>query len=437
MLLFRLLSRLLGYVTITVPEDCLEKFVNLAVSRGIFLWDIAGVGTGRVALKVRLRGVQPLRHVARMSRCRFRIVERHGLPFWTSRMRQRRAMTAGALLFVLALYVLSSFVWFIEVTGNQRVTDEVVEQVARRAGLKLGVPRWTVDVATLEEAILEQVPGLSWVGVYVDGTRVYIKVVEKKLPPPDQTGRPVDVVAVKDGLIKEILVLSGHPLVQEGDTVSAGQVLISAAIPAPETSEQEKEAGEDDETGLEPAEEQPVRYVHARGIVRARVWYESVGEQELVERGTRPTGREITRFGIKIGTKEIILVGPRELPFQHYRVYVEGQGVPGWRNLSVPVELLTVKYLEEKPYSRRYTRQEARRMAGRMALEGIRGQLPPEAKIVDQRLEEMEPPETGGPVRVRAVVETLEDIGAEKPHQFRGGGSGIVDGERGNQGNHG
>jgi len=330
-------------------------------------------------------------------------------------------MTAGALIFVAALYVLSSFVWFIEVTGNKLVTDQAVEQVARQAGLKQGVPRWTLDVPTLEETILDQVPGLSWVGVYVEGTRVYIKVVEKKLPPPDETGHPVDVVAVKDGLVKEILVLSGHPEVKEGDTVTSGQVLISAAIPPPVIDE-EKEAP-DGEDALEPKEQQPLRYVHARGIVRARVWYEGVANMKLMEKGAEITGRETTRFGIKLGSKEIILIGPRKLPFEHYALDIEVKRAPVWRNINLPVELLTVRYYEEKLYTRSYTRDEARRLAGRNALDSIREQLPEGAKIVNERLEEVET--TGfGTVRVRAIVETLEDIGIDKPYQYRGGGSG-------------
>ena len=435
MVLFRLLSRLGGYVTITVPGKCLEKFVNLAVARGIVMWDVIILEAGRVSLKVRLSGVHPLRHVARMTRCRFKIVARHGLPFFISRLRKRRVFTVGALLFVAALYVLSSFVWFIDITGNKRVPEEVVERVAREAGLKLGVPRWAVNATALEEAILRQVPGLSWVGVYVDGTSVNIKVVERKLPPQDETGRPVDVVAVRDGLVKEILVLSGHPAVSEGDTVTAGQVLISAAIPPPET-EEEKDEDQDGKPAVELRAE-PVRYVHARGIVRARVWYKGEAQQTLVEKGAELTGREITKFGIKIGTKEIILMGPREIAFTHYQIQVERKQAPAWRNISVPVELLTVRHREEKHYTNRYNRDEARRLAGRRALEGIRKQLPEGAKITDQRLEEVERPENGNAVGVRAVVETLEDIGVEEPHHYRGGGSGIVDGESGSQGDHG
>ncbi len=436
MLLFRILSYLGGYVVLSVPEHCLEKFVNLAVARGIFLWDVTGKGAGRVIMKARLGGVQPLRHVARMTGCRFRILERHGLPFFIARMRQRRVMTAGAVLFVIALYMLSSFIWFIDVTGNKQVPAGEVERVARQSGVKPGALRWSVDEAALEKAILEQVPGLAWVGVYVDGTRVRIKVVERKMPPPDESGVPADVVAAKDGLVEEILVLSGHPLVKEGDTVSEGQVLISAAIPLPETSGEEEE---DENFGDVPEmrREDTVRLVHARGIVRARVWYENDAEQALVERGNARTGDEITRFGIKIGTKEIILMGPREIPFEHYAMEVDRKRVSNWRNINIPVELITVRYCEEKPYINRYSRDEAISIAGRHAMDEIRRQLPAGARILGRNVEELELLGDPNLIKVRVIVEVLEDIGVEKPHQYRGGGTGVVDdGERGRKVNH-
>lgn len=267
MLLFRILSYLGGYVSITVPEQCLEKFVNLAITRGIFLWDITGTGASRVALKVRLNNVQPLRHVARMTRCRFKITGRAGLPFLVGRLRRRKILPAGALVFIVALYILSSFVWFIEVTGNQGVETTAIERVARDAGLYRGVLKWSINQAQIEEKILRQVPGLSWVGVQVDGTRIRIEVVEKVLPSEDHGGQPVDVVAIKDGLIKEILVLSGHPLVEEGETVSAGQVLITAAMPPPvKTGDQATETQEGENSENLTEGDEPIQYVRARGL---------------------------------------------------------------------------------------------------------------------------------------------------------------------------
>jgi len=56
-LLFKLLAYLGGFVTIAVPEDCLEKFLNMASTRGIYLWGIVNAGRNRVELKVRLSSV--------------------------------------------------------------------------------------------------------------------------------------------------------------------------------------------------------------------------------------------------------------------------------------------------------------------------------------------------------------------------------------------
>lgn len=46
MFLFKLMSFLLGYVTILVTGDAPEKFINMAASRGISLWDVARSGEG-------------------------------------------------------------------------------------------------------------------------------------------------------------------------------------------------------------------------------------------------------------------------------------------------------------------------------------------------------------------------------------------------------
>lgn len=428
-MLFKLLSFFIGYVTITVPEQCFEKFVNMASTRGIFVWGISIAGGNRVALKVRLYGIKPLRHVARMAHCRFQITKREGLPFFISKLRRRKALLGGALAFVLTLYLLSSFIWIIDVTGNQFSDRKKIMQIARESGLYRGVPKWFVKTSKVEENVMRQVPGLSWVGVYIDGTKVSIKVVEKVLPPSDNLEQPADVVAIKDGLIKEILVLSGHPVVNEGDIVKAGQVLISAVIPPPENEEQKNTDEQLDEQSNELEDEERIRYVHAQGIVRARIWYEGYEEMKLVEKSILPTGQEITKLCIKFGGKEIILMGPRQAPYVHYDKQTVSKRLPQWRNISVPVEFITIKYREVKPNIKKYSIVQARRLTGIKVLESIREQIPPGAKILNEQLREVETNELEDIIRVRALVETLEDVGKQVPYQVDRGGSDIVDGK--------
>lgn len=410
MYLFKLAAYFLGYVVILVTGEAPEKFVNMAASRGIYLWEAARVGDGAILMKVRLSSVKPLRHIARRTGCRFRIKARRGVPFILARLRRRKSMVMGLAVFLAGLYVLSSMVWFIEIKGNERLSEAEILGAAAEAGLRRGVPKWQVDKGSVEAKIGEKLPLVTWSGVYIKGTGVTIEVAER-IVPEEEDHRPAHIVAAKAGLIKEVLILSGHPAVKEGDTVGPGQVLISGAIPPPEDP---AKPGEEKKPGEQPKVVKPYRYVHARGIVRARVWYEGYGEAGLVETGRRLTGRSETRVSMKFDGKEIILSGSQNIPFELYETETFIKRPPHWRNINIPVELITVKYHELKEYREERGRAGARRAAEETALEAITKQLPGDARVQERRVEEVL---TGHPenlVRVKAVVETIEDIGVKK-----------------------
>ncbi|MGB9804062.1 sporulation protein YqfD [Desulfofundulus sp.] len=409
MFLFRLMNFIIGYLSITVRGEAPEKFINMAVARGIFLWDITRLGEHTVRAKVRLSAVRPLRHIARRTRCRFHITRRAGLPFLWMRLARRKALVLGAVLFILGLYLLSSFVWTIEVTGNRRVPAKDILSVASGAGLSKGVPIWRLDCPSVEKALKAKFPAISWAGVYVKGTRVTIEVVEKNLP-EEKNQSPAHIVANKEGVIKEVLVFNGHAAVKEGDTVVPGQILISGIIPPPQPGPEQQQASESQK-------EQPLlppTYVHAAGIVRARVWYEGYGEAPLVENKERFTGRQATRVCMKINGREIILAGPRKIPFLKYQTETTVKKTPSWRNLQLSVELVIYKYREVENYRLVRSRAEARRLAGERALQAVQKQLPQGARLVHKQLDELVVKGPENLVRVKALVESLEEIGAER-----------------------
>lgn len=96
----KLLNFLLGYVTIIIKGDGVERFINFAIQRGIHIWDIQWKKDGSVQAQVQLSYIKPLRHVARKSRCRFKIVGRVGLPFQIKFIK-RRKMLAEKLVHII------------------------------------------------------------------------------------------------------------------------------------------------------------------------------------------------------------------------------------------------------------------------------------------------------------------------------------------------
>ncbi|OPY57772.1 MAG: putative stage IV sporulation protein YqfD [Pelotomaculum sp. PtaU1.Bin035] len=410
MLLFKLVSYFIGYVVIIVTGKTPEKFVNMAASRGIYLWDISKAGNDVLTLKVRLQAVKPLRHIARRTGCRYNIKSKRGFPFHFARLRRRKALAIGFVFFLGTLYFLSSFVWFIEVRGNERITAAEVLDVAAESGLSRGMPKWKIEPDRIEARIIERLPLVAWTGVYFKGTKVTIEVAERVVP-EEMDRRPSHIVAAKAGLVKELLVLNGHPSVKEGDTVIPGQVLISGEIPPLEES---PKPGEENKPKEAPKIVRPSRFVHANGIVRARVWYESYGESQVIETGLRLTGRSETSVSIKYNSKEIILSGSQNAPFEHYEVETFVKKLPKWRNLEIPVELVTVEYRELAGYRDERNREDARKAAEKIALEAAAGQIPKDAVVQERWFEEVNPGNPENLVRVKAVLETVEDIGIEK-----------------------
>ncbi|NLI12999.1 sporulation protein YqfD [Pelotomaculum propionicicum] len=410
MFLFKLMSYLQGYLLILVTGSAPEKFVNMSAGRGIYLWDITRVSDSAVVMKVHLRAVKPLRHIARRTSCRFRIKRRVGFPFYLAWLKQRKSLALGAVFFVGALYFLSSFVWFIEVRGNDRLGVNEVLQAAAEAGLSRGTPKWRVDPGRVEANIGEKLPLVSWTGVYIKGAKATIEVAERTVP-GEEDRRPANIIAKKSGLIKEILVLNGHPVVKEGDTVSQGQVLVAGAIPPPE---EPLPPGGVKKPGEKPKPVQPARLVHASAIARARVWYEGYGESAVIETGRRLSGRSETRVSMKFYGKEIILAGSQNIPYELYEANTLVKRVPEWRNLNIPVELITVKYYELVDYKEDHGRAGARGIAWERALADAGSKMPPGARIQEQWMEDVSTGPEENVVRVKAVIETVEDIGEEE-----------------------
>jgi similar to stage IV sporulation protein len=404
MFVLKILAYLLGYVTMVVSGRTLEKFINLAARRGIYFWDIRRLDADRIEVKTRLSGVKPLRHIARDTGSRFTIGRRTGLPFFLGRARRRKTLVLGAFLFLAALYILSSFVWFIQVDGNVITKDREILEAAREAGLYRGAAKWRFEVSAVENAVKEKIPEVAWVGLEIRGTRARLTVAEKKLPPAADDDGPSDIVATKAGLVRDVLVLSGQAVAREGETVFPGQVLISGEIWPPEAL--------DPQGAILKGEPRQVR---ARGIVRARVWYEAYGEAPLADEIREFTGREASRVTVKVWGREFVVSGPRREPFQNAVVSETVHWAPHWRNLAAPVEVVTTVYRETETRLVRHSRADALRLAEERARELLKERVPPEAKVLRERVEPVSAGSGEAVVRLQIIMETLEDIGVEKP----------------------
>lgn len=395
----------LGYLVLTVQGEWPERFINLALTRGIPFWDIVQVNDQLLLVKVYARDFRVLRYVARRARCRLRIQAKRGLPFLFWRLRGRQMLVGGAVVFCLILYFLSSFIWTVEVTGTRKISPALVREVAAKAGLRPGTPKFQIRSQSVAQYLLQQLPGLAYAGIEVKGTRARIQIVEKVVP--EKSLGPSHLVAKKAGMIKDFLVLSGVPLVKEGDVVQEGQILVSGIVTTPPPQENVEQF---------PGPPSEPRFVEARGIVRARVWYRCYGEAAREEVQVRKTGRVVKIVCIKLERKEIIIRGPRRIPYSLYHLKIQRRKFPRWRNITLPVEFVTIKAEEIKRIRVHRGYQEALKIAVQHAQAQLTRLLPAHVPLAKRQLRVLQ----GGAedlVRVVVTAEVVEDIGEPKAFQ--------------------
>lgn len=388
-----------GYLVLHLRGRGVERLLNMAMMRGIQFWDLRRL-ENEAQLKVSLSAFRQLRPLVRKSRCRVHIASRVGLPFWMKRLRRRRGLVLGIVFFCAALYLLSSFVWFIRVSGCETIPTGKVEALIKEMGIRPGIWKGSLDLYALEEELARRHPGISWAGFRLRGTLLEIEIVEH-LVEPRLENRPGDLVAAKDGLVERILTVEGEPVIKPGATVLQGDLLIRGvritAVPDAEGYVQET---------LEP--------VHARGIVEARVWYEARAPVKDNLTVTVETGKMKKCYYLAWSSGNLSLWGARRDPFAVSRRETVHR-LFRWRNLTLPVELIYETYYELQHQEIDLDPGEALRLAHREALQWIQAQLPEGVPAGQPSFEEYM---VRGRRWVLVVAETREDIAVFRPQQL-------------------
>ena len=390
-----------GRIFFLARGDQLASFLNQVLKDGVIVYHTQKSERGMRA-QIKLADFRRLRRAARQTHTRVHIMAKYGWPFIAARWWRRKGLLTGIAMIALVLTVLSQLVLSISVTGNQNVLATDVLERAEKLGLKTWAYSKDLDLNQIAKALQEQLPDAAWIGVERNGTEVLIKISEKIRPSiPKEAG---NLVARHAGIVKEIMVIQGIPQVHEGETVRAGQVLITQALNlSPPSTPAAPNSTANNLNSSKPAPPTSM----ARGFVRARVWYSAEKQIPLVEDKVDESGRFAMGWGIKFGSC-VIMVTMQDSPFQQDNKEVTSHSLKPWRNWRFPVEVIRVKYKELHNVHFERSIAEARQLAEETARTEVQKKMTPGVLVVVENVKVL--PNNSGAERVRVEVETYEDL---------------------------
>lgn len=221
-----------GYLFIRVSGFSPERFMNLCSSHKILLWNITP-SAASYEMNISLYDFYRLKPIIRKTRTKVHILKRMGMPFLLAGWKKRKLFFAGFLLCLLVLIYLSSFIWAIDVQGNERLTKEMLLQFFNERKICCGMRKKEVNIDALEKEIRNEFRFITWTSVKTDGTRLTIYVKENDIVTGIQVKEEeyADLIADYDGVVAGIVTRRGVPYVKEKTEVKKGDVLIGGAIP--------------------------------------------------------------------------------------------------------------------------------------------------------------------------------------------------------------
>ena len=389
MIVIRLWNFFRGYAIIIVEGLKIERFINMAISNGIYIWDIKKLSYTSISAKIGLANFGKMREIVRRTDSTIEIKEKRGLPFLWKNLKRHKLFTASVLILVIMIYIMCSYIWMIEVTGAKNIDPKTVMEIVNQEGLKEGVRKSKLNKHAIENRVLIKLPQLSWIGIQIRGTKATIEVVEKREEPELISKTDAcDIVAAKSGVINKILVLNGDGVVKDGATVKKGQVLVTGTI-----------IRENTET----------RLVHSLAQITARTWYEDAEEMELQQIEFKETGRNTTHYKLKILDKEFGF--KKSIPYNEYNELREEKNILSFGDYIFPIKLLSTDYQELVTVPKTLTVEQAKKRCEERLNQRLKLQLSENAVVLDKKIDYFVEKKS---VKAKISVEILEEIGVKK-----------------------
>ncbi|MDD2627308.1 MAG: sporulation protein YqfD [Clostridia bacterium] len=274
----KILRKVNGTIIVELEGFFIERFLNLCKIQGVKILDIKYITPGLIIFKTNLREFSKIRILANKTKCKVRIKKKKGIYFILCKYRKRRVFFYLTCVTIVLMIISSTFIFNINISGNKKVTNEEIKDALKKAGIYVGKNRMFVDEKKAGNIIRTAIYDVAWVGVEVKGTRVNVKVVEKKTEKKDDDKDvPGNIIANKSGTITKIIAEKGTAKLLTGSYIEKGMIAIEGVI--------ESEI-------IEPL------YVPASGILKIKNTYVFEREEKYEVKEKRYTNRK--RYGIEI-----------------------------------------------------------------------------------------------------------------------------------------
>lgn len=274
-----------GEIRVQVSAPKIENILNLLWNNDIYISEIKKVDYITVRFKIPYQDFEKTKELVKRCNGKLKVIGKSGMILWAIRIKSQLSLVVGIGLFFLVLYVMSNYIWAIDIQTKNNLTPLEVRQQLDKIGIKPGLKKSSINVYEIERKMEDLNDQIMWIRTRIEGSTLKLIIEEKINPPSTKKENPNQVVAKMDGEIKRVFTTMGNCAVKPGDIVKKGDILI---LPV-----QGREGFEKD--------------VKPKGTIIANTFYEKSMEIQISGKKLMRTGRKDNDIFLSFWGKKIYL----------------------------------------------------------------------------------------------------------------------------------
>lgn len=384
----KLLIRLIvGYVRIEVEGYYIERFINICTNKKILIWNLKREKGVKLYLSIGINDFKKLSAIARKTNCKVKILRKRGVPFLLNRYKKRKLFAIFLILILALIFTSSRYVWNVDISIKDNLELENISEDIENLGITRGMPKNRIDTEKVINELRLKRDDIAWVGIDIVGTSVKINIVKAdKSPDIIKNTDYCNIVAKKAGTIQKITAQNGTAVVNVGDTVQKGDILIAGYMEGKYTD---------------------TRYVHSLGEVDAIILYEKSKEVRFNQDIYHYTGNEENKYEISFNTWKIKLY-KNFSKFNLYEITTEEKNIKLLDNFYLPISIKKITNKEQTKENKTYSIEEAVDIGEKELSPEIEKEIENKDMIIDKNVKKEEYENS---VIVTVIYSVLENIG--------------------------
>ena len=219
-----------GKAYFSAKNGFVDRFIENCKVNNITLKNVNIISDG-ITAEIYLSDRDKIFSIAEKSGMTIAIIKKSGLPYIYSKYSKRYGIPVGLILAVAVAVLLTSMIWSVEISGTEKIPQEMIVSSLEEFGVKRGVFSDTIQKKDVEFYLESSFEELSWVSVYCVGSRVFVEVREREPQLHDENeGVISNIIASKDGEVIRADIYQGEGKIYPGTAVVKGDLLVSGVV---------------------------------------------------------------------------------------------------------------------------------------------------------------------------------------------------------------